>query len=183
MMPNSYSRRSILASSLVAATTGLAGKAAAQDLQSSAQNSSSDVAPREPDFQYSYRKTDAEWRAQLTPSEYRVLREGGTEPKKSSPLWEEERPGDYRCKGCDLLVYSSEYKVKLNKGWTFFRQSEPDSVLMGIDLVTTYGGKEKDETAMEAHCRRCASHLGHILYIKGEILHCINGTSLNFYAV
>ena len=179
-MSTSFSRRSFLGSSLVAATTGLIGKASAQDTQSSTQNTSSDAATKEPDFRYSYRKTEAEWRAQLSDAEYRILREGETEPKKSSPLCGERRPGSYRCKGCDLLAYSSDYKVILNKGWTFFKQSEPDSVLLGIDLSSTYSGRKKNKTLMEVHCRKCASHFGHILYVKGQILHCINGTSLNF---
>lgn len=180
-MSKAISRRTILSSSVLAATAGLAG-GCKQELQPSKENSSSDVAPREPDFQYSYRKTNLEWRMKLKDSGYRILREGETELPKSSPLWNEERSGDYRCKGCDLLIYSSEYKVNLDKGWVFFRQSEPDSVLMGIDLVTTYGGIEKNQTVIETHCRRCAGHLGHILYLDGEILHCINGTSLSFTA-
>ncbi len=179
-MTTKISRRTILASSVVAASGGLAVRAGAQAPSYTSQNSSSDVRPKEPDFQYSYARTDAQWRAQLSDFEYSILREGKTEPKKSSPLWKENRPGAYRCKGCNLLAYSSDYKVVLKKGWVFFRQGEPDSILMGIDLVTSYGGKEKNETAIEAHCRRCGSHLGHVLYVKGEILHCINGTSLNF---
>ena len=181
-MTTQISRRCILASSIVAASSGLAVRAGAQNLPQSSQNSSSDVRPKEADFQYSYTRTDAQWRAQLSDFEYSIMREGKTEPKKTSPLWNEKRPGSYRCKGCDLLAYSSDYKVVLKKGWVFFRQGEPDSILMGIDLVTSYGGKEKDETVIEVHCRRCASHLGHMLYIKGEIIHCINGTSLNFIA-
>lgn len=186
-MTTSISRRSILVSSAAIAATGIAGKAAAQaavetngTLQA---NSASDVLPQNPDFQYSYQKTEKEWRAQLTEAEYGILREGKTEKKKSSPLWKEKRAGEYHCKGCDLRVYSSDYKVNLNKGWVFFRQSEPDSVLLGIDLVTTYGGRKKNGSVMEAHCRRCGSHFGHILYVKGEILHCINGAALSFEAV
>jgi len=179
-MPPSFSRRSVLVSSLLATTTGLAGKAAAQSGGYNQKNTSSDVPPTEPDFQYTYQRTEEQWRAQLSEFEYKILRQGETEPRKFSPLWKEMRAGSYRCKGCNLLTYNSEYKVKLKKGWTFFRQSEPDSVLTGIDLVTSYGGKEKNGTTMEAHCRRCGSHFGHILYVQGEILHCINGTSLNF---
>jgi len=177
-MTVSISRRSILVSSAAVAATGFAAKTSAQGtLQIS---STSDVRPLNPDFQYSYQKTEAEWRAQLSEAEYAILREGKTEKKKSSPLWKEKRAGTYKCQGCDLLVYSSDYKVKLNKGWAFFRQSEPDSVLLGIDLVTKYGGKKKNGSVMEVHCRRCGGHFGHILYVKGEILHCINGASLNF---
>ena len=178
-MTVSISRRTILASSVAIVTTGLAAKAAAQDEREFQLNTSSDVAPTERDFQYGYKKTEAEWRAQLSEDDYGILREGKTEPKKSSPLWKESRAGSYRCKGCDLLVYSSDYKVKLNKGWVFFKHCEPDSVLTGIDLYTSYGSKKK-KTVMEAHCRRCGSHFGHLLYVKGDILHCINGASLTF---
>lgn len=180
-MTVSISRRSILASSAAVAATGFAAKTAAQ--ASLQLNTASDVLPQTPDFQYSYQKTEAEWRKQLSKDEYEILREGKTEERKSSPLWEEERDGRYLCKGCDLHVYTSDYKVILNKGWAFFRQSEPDSVLLGIDLVTTHGGREKNESVTEVHCRRCGSHFGHILYVKGEILNCINGTSLNFETV
>lgn len=187
-MTVSISRRSILLTSAAVAASGLAGKVSAQTTVEQKSegnfeaNTASDVTPKEPDFKYSVRKTEAEWRAKLSEVEYRVLREGKTEKKKSSPLWKEERPGAYRCKGCDLRVYSSVYKVNLNKGWVFFRQSEPDSVLLGIDLVTGYGRREKRGTAMEVHCRRCGSHFGHILNVKNEILHCVNGAALSLVA-
>ena len=179
-MSSSFSRRTVLAGSVVAAASGLAAKSDAQDARPMQKNKSSDIAPREPDYTYSYERTEDQWRAKLTDFQYEVLREGKTEPKKWSPLWKETKAGTYRCQGCDLLAYTSDYKVKLNKGWVFFRQCEPDSVLTGIDLVTSYGGKEKNGSAMEAHCRRCGSHFGHILYVKGEILHCVNGTALSF---
>lgn len=142
----------------------------------------SDVEPREKDFNYEVQLSEAQWREQLSKEEYRIMREGGTEKQKVSELWNNAKAGDYRCKACSLLTYSSEHKVNLKKGYAFFRHSEPDSVLTGIDLETFYNvnGEKQANVVMEAHCRRCGSHLGHLLYMNKEILHCINGTALNF---
>jgi len=140
----------------------------------------SDVPPREPDFHYEIQRTETEWRERLSDFEYTILREGGTEPPKSSALWDEDRHGVYRCKGCDNLLYWSETKKILDKGWAFFRHAEPDSVLTGIDLTKFFGGTTIQ--MMEVHCRRCGSHLGHIVWISNEVLHCINGASLTFEA-
>ena len=177
-MSSQISRRAILAGSAIAAAAPLTQKAAAQSVStSSGQNS--DVVLIDGAYEYEVNYTEAEWKALLTDAEFKILREGGTEERKSSPLWNEKRTGLYNCKGCNLGVYSSEYKVILNKGWAFFQHSEPDSVLTGIDTYTNYGATKK-KTVIEAHCRRCGSHFGHVLYIKGQILHCINGTSLTF---
>jgi len=179
-MPINFSRRALISSPVFLAVIPLANTVRANTKTPTPNNVPSDVAAREPDFKYEFVQTEAEWKSQLSNSEYGILREGKTELQKSSPLWNENKNGDYRCKGCKLLVYSSDYKVNLNKGWVFFKQSEPDSVLMGIDLVTSYGRSDKANTAIEAHCRRCGSHFGHMLYIKSDILHCINGASLTF---
>jgi peptide-methionine (R)-S-oxide reductase len=120
-------------------------------------------------FRYEVRRTEAEWRAKLTEDELKILREGGTEPRNSSPLATETRNGTYACKGCDLPTYSSSQKVILPQGWVFFSHSYENAVLTGID-----------NGQIEAHCRRCGSHLGHILYVQSMIVHCINGSALNF---
>jgi len=120
-------------------------------------------------FGYEIVRTEDQWRAQLSTSEYGILRDGGTEPRHSSPLTTETANGTYACKGCGLPVYSSAQKTNLNIGWVFFRHSYENSTLTGID-----------NGAIEAHCRRCGSHLGHILYVESEILHCINGAALEF---
>ena len=70
-------------------------------------------------FQFEITRTEQEWRERLGGIEYAILRDGRTEPPKSSPLWEETRPGDYHCKGCDLHVYEGTWKVVLDKGWVF----------------------------------------------------------------
>ncbi|MEM7491216.1 MAG: peptide-methionine (R)-S-oxide reductase [Pseudomonadota bacterium] len=143
-------------------------------------------------FDFEVTRSEAEWRAMLSEEEYRLLREGGTEAPKSSPLWEETRDGTYACKGCDLPVYDSEWKVVLDKGWVFFMHAIPHATMTRIDSPAeprVPGGpparfQDGVDLAgialMETHCRRCGSHLGHLFPIDGQILHCINGGSLTF---
>ncbi len=135
-------------------------------------------------FTYEVQRTEEEWRARLSKEEYNILRNGGTELPKTSETWDEERDGAYSCKGCELVLYESVWKEQLDIGWAFFAQSVPDTILMGIDGSPPYGNRMGDNNAppamIEAHCRRCGSHLGHILTVKGKTLHCINGTALDF---
>ncbi len=133
------------------------------------------------DFTFEITRSDAEWRERLGDEGYRILREGGTEAKHSSPLVDETRDGVYCCRGCDLPVYESVWKVQLDIGWVFFRQCQPNSVLTGIDGPAFDGTVDLRIISMiEAHCRRCGSHLGHIQIVEGQLLHCINGASLDF---
>lgn len=136
-------------------------------------------------FVYEVNRTEEEWRAILSDHEYAILREGETEAQKTSPLWNETRKGHYACKGCDLTIYQGNWKTVIEKGWAFFRHSEPDTVLTGIDgEIDEYGDMANSNGAtIEVHCRRCGSHMGHILFVLValEQLHCINGTSLTFY--
>ena len=135
-------------------------------------------------FAFEITRSDAEWKEMLTEAEYKILREGGTENPETSPLWQEKRAGIYCCRGCDLTLYESGWKAPVDKGWVFFYHAEPNSVLTGIDpFVEEYGQTPEGRSfvnIMEVHCRRCSSHLGHILNVEGEPLHCINGTSLVF---
>ncbi|MEM8851648.1 MAG: peptide-methionine (R)-S-oxide reductase, partial [Pseudomonadota bacterium] len=156
------------------------------------------------EFTFEINRTDEEWRARLTDDEYAILREGGTEVPYTDPLWESTDAGMYSCKGCGLPVYDARWKVVVDKGWLFYRHAEPRSVLMGIDK-SVYGefaqgtdmgpvvpdavpaGLSEEEVRaidplllIEVHCRRCGSHLGHLLIVERKLLHCINGTALNF---
>ncbi len=137
-------------------------------------------------FPYEVQRTEEEWRAMLSEDEYSIMREGGTEPRFTSDLWNEERAGTYHCKGCDLKIYDSEWKVILPIGWVFWFHSEPNSVLTGIDIIPADMSEAsedmpaEDQVALEVHCRRCGSHLGHIFSIEEEVTHCINGSALNF---
>ena len=123
-------------------------------------------------------KTEAEWRKLLTPEQFSVLRQQGTEPPFSSPLAEQVTPGKYDCAGCDLPLFTSETKFDSGTGWPSFyasianavRTIEDDSLLM---------------TRTEVHCRRCGGHLGHV-FDDGPAptgkRYCMNGVSLKFVA-
>jgi peptide-methionine (R)-S-oxide reductase len=121
-------------------------------------------------------RTDAEWRAMLTPAEYRVMREEGTERAGSSPLDKLYAPGIYQCRGCDLPVYSSEAKYDSGTGWPSFWESLPDA-------IGTKPDRSLFTVRTEVHCRRCGSHFGHI-FDDGPAptgkRHCLNGVSLVF---
>ena len=181
------SRRLLLLGTTLIAATPFAAKASAPeneaDVSANFHLIEKGVQAKTVDHVYEVGYTEAEWKSRLTEEEFRIMRMGGTEHKKTSPHWKETRAGANNCKGCDLGVYLSEYKIPLKKGWVFFSHSEPDSVLTGIDLITNYGWRAKKKAAIEAHCRRCGSHLGHVLYIEKQILHCINGASLTFTPV
>ena len=158
------------------------------------------------DMAFEVTRTDAEWREMLTEDEYKILREGGTEVPKSHPLWDSTDLGTYCCKGCDLPIYEGRWKVVVDVGFLFYRHCIPQTVLTSIDtsVYAQLGGRAaemgpivpealpenlSDEEVrsldtlllIEVHCRRCASHLGHLVIVQGKLLHCINGTSLNFY--
>ena len=132
------------------------------------------------DFKYEVVRTEAEWHARLSEQEYHILRQGGTEPRQSSLNAFEMRGGTYRCRGCDLTNFDSKWKVPhFDIGWAFFRQARPNTILTSID-ETYDGANGKTQSVIECHCRRCGSHSGHILNVRGEVLHCLNGASLVF---
>jgi len=173
MPASDIGRRGFLGASAVSTLALFAGSAA--------DAASNDAKPTDETFKFEITYTEAQWRARLTDAEFRILRRRGTELPRTNPNWNEARAGAYHCKGCDLTIYDSMWKVPLDKGWAFFQQSRPNSVLTGIDGGNPYrqpnGGPG---TLIEAHCRRCGSHLGHILKVGDRVLHCIDGTSLRF---
>lgn len=135
------------------------------------------------DYVYEVTKTDEEWLKQLGQYDFDILRNGYTESQKSDPLWEENRPGTYHCKSCELYVFDGRWKRMVEgKGWVFFFHPQPDSVLTNIDGPTPeYGSMAPGkEPLTEIHCRRCGGHLGHYLVVAGKMTHCINGASLTF---
>ena len=168
----SIKRRAFLGGAALSALALAQTRASAEDIGGTARP-----------FAYEVTRTEAEWRGMLSKDEYNILRKGSTELPKTSALWNNTAEGTYCCRGCDLTVYDSVWKVELDKGWAFFRQSRENTVLMGIDGDPPDGMEPEDErfaAMIEAHCRRCGSHLGHILTVQGSTLHCINGTSLRF---
>ena len=120
--------------------------------------------------------TDEEWRERLTPEQYAVLREAGTERPYSSPLDGEYRAGIFYCAGCDLALFSSTTKFDSRTGWPSFWEPLPDAV--GTKADNSLG-----MSRVEVHCRRCGGHLGHVFEDgpapTGERW-CINGVSLRF---
>lgn len=126
---------------------------------------------------FEIRRSEAEWRALLSPAEYGVLREGATEPPGSSPLNAETREGVYHCRGCDLALYASAARYDSRTGWPSFHSALPDAIRTREDRSFLF------QVRTEAHCRRCGSHLGHIFDDGPEPTgrrHCINGLSLAF---
>src|SRR5260370_20231525 len=122
-------------------------------------------------------KTDEEWRAQLTPQQYEILRQQGTERPGSSPLLKEHRKGIFACAGCDLPLFSSETKYESGTGWPSFYQPLENAV-----------GKTEDRALgmlrTEIHCRRCGGHLGHVFDDGPKptgLRYCMDGFALVFH--
>jgi peptide-methionine (R)-S-oxide reductase len=120
--------------------------------------------------------TDAEWRALLTPQQYAVLRQEGTERAYSSPLDHEHRNGTFSCAACQLALFPSKTKFDSGTGWPSFWQPLPNAV--GETHDSTFG---MVRTAV--HCRRCGGHLGHV-FDDGPpptgLRYCMNGVALSF---
>ncbi|MBC7548254.1 MAG: peptide-methionine (R)-S-oxide reductase MsrB [Polaromonas sp.] len=147
---------------VVAAVAGLRGLLASQPAQATTA--------------YELTRTDAEWKTQLQPAQYRVLRQAGTETPYTSPLNKEKRSGAYACAGCALPLFSSKTKFESGTGWPSFWQPLDKAVV-----------EESDTTLLmkrtEVLCRRCGGHLGHVFDDGPQptgLRYCMNGVALNF---
>ena len=125
------------------------------------------------------KKTEAEWRQQLTPEQYYVLREHGTERAGTSPLDGEKRTGTFKCAGCGRELFSSEAKFDSGTGWPSYWAP------IAEDRVRFEEDRSFFMRRTEVRCAVCDAHLGHVFTGEGfntptDKRYCINGTILKF---
>lgn len=121
-------------------------------------------------------KSDAEWRKLLTPAQFAVLREEGTERPFTSPLNNEKRKGTFVCAACDLPLFDSRTKYDSGTGWPSFYDYLPGSLGTKTDFKLIY-------PRTEYHCARCGGHQGHVFDDGPKptgLRYCNNGVALKF---
>ena len=121
-------------------------------------------------------RTDAEWRARLSPEQYRVMRAHGTERPGSCALLHEKRPGTFICAGCDTPLFEGQVKFESGTGWPSFNEPIAGATENTVD-------RSHGMVRTEVHCATCGSHLGHV-FPDGPPptfeRYCINGVAMDF---
>ncbi len=140
-------------------------------------NSSAQKSNSQEKVSFKVQKTETEWKSQLTPEQYYVLRTAGTERAFSSPLNKMYKKGTYHCAGCNTALFKSEHKFDSGTGWPSFDREIKGNVAFSTDYDLGYARTEE-------HCAVCGGHLGHVFNDGPRATtgkrHCINGVALVF---
>lgn len=128
------------------------------------------------DKKFDVTKSDEEWRRELTPEQYQVMRQHGTERPWTSPLNKEKGEGEFLCAACGEKLFSSDSKYESGSGWPSFYAPMPGSIDTSTD-------RSLFMERIEVHCSRCGAHLGHVFPDGPKPTgqrYCINGVALRF---
>lgn len=121
-------------------------------------------------------QTEAEWREKLSPEQYQVLRQGGTERPFTGEFWDSKAQGVYRCAGCGEKLFTSDTKYESHSGWPSFFQPLAD------DVVDEEADRSHGMVRTEIKCANCGGHLGHV-FDDGPnptgLRYCVNSASLD----
>jgi peptide-methionine (R)-S-oxide reductase len=135
-----------------------------------------ETSSKAPEISFPVHHTDAEWRKQLSPASYRILRQAGTEKPFSSPLLSEHRPGLFACAGCGQHLFDARTKYDSHTGWPSFWDVMPAAVVKRDDSSIGM-------SRTEVRCARCGGHLGHVFTDGPQptgLRYCMNGAAMAF---